>query len=131
MHELALAQAVVMTLVEEASKRALNNINAEVVVGELQSIDMEIFESNLNELKELVYQERKIKINIRIVREEARFKCNRCGYIWRLSDLSVAEDAKEAIHFIPEAAHSYIQCPRCGSRDFEIISGRGVYVRLI
>ena len=131
MHELALAQAVIMTLVEEASKRALNNINAEVVVGELQSIDMEIFESNLNELKELVYQERKIKINIRIVREEARFKCNRCGYIWRLSDLSIAEDEKEAIHFIPEAAHSYIQCPRCGSRDFEIISGRGVYVRLI
>jgi len=131
MHELALAQAVVMTLVEEASKRALNNINAEVVVGELQSIDMEIFESNLNELKELVYQERKIKINIRIVREEARFKCNRCGYIWRLSDLSIAEDAKEAIHFVPEAAHSYIQCPRCGSRDFEVISGRGVYVRLI
>jgi len=131
MHELALAQAVIMTLVEEASKRALNNINAEVVVGELQSIDMEIFESNLNELKELVYQERKIKINIRIVREEARFKCNRCGYIWRLSDLSIAEDAKEAIHFIPEAAHSYIQCPRCGSRDFEIINGRGVYVRLI
>jgi hydrogenase nickel incorporation protein HypA/HybF len=130
-HELALAQAVVMTLVEEASKRSLNNINAEVVVGELQSIDMEIFEYNLNELKELVYQERKIKINIRIVREEAKFRCNRCGYTWRLSDLPITEDAKEAIHFIPEAAHSYIQCPRCGSRDFEIISGRGVYVRLI
>ncbi len=37
----------------------------------------------------------------------------------------------ESIHFIPEVAHTYIKCPKCGSPDFEIIKGRGIWLEKI
>jgi hydrogenase nickel incorporation protein HypA/HybF len=44
---------------------------------------------------------------------------------------SLDEEAREAIHFLPEAAHAYIRCPKCGSPDFEILSGRGVWLESV
>jgi len=41
------------------------------------------------------------------------------------------EDASEAIHFIPEIAHTYIKCPKCRSPDFEVLQGRGVWLESI
>jgi hydrogenase nickel incorporation protein HypA/HybF len=43
----------------------------------------------------------------------------------------VSEDTAEAIHFVPEVAHTYIKCPSCGSPDFEIVEGRGVWLENI
>ena len=41
------------------------------------------------------------------------------------------EDVREAIHFVPEIAHTYIKCPKCGSPDFEVVQGRGVWLESI
>jgi hydrogenase nickel incorporation protein HypA/HybF len=35
---------------------------------------------------------------------------------------------REAVHFLPEAAHAYLRCPRCGSVDFDVAAGRGVSI---
>ncbi len=43
----------------------------------------------------------------------------------------LGENEQEAIHFVPEAAHAFIRCPACGSPDFEISKGRGVWVERI
>jgi hydrogenase nickel incorporation protein HypA/HybF len=48
-----------------------------------------------------------------------------------MGDMDIEDDIKEAIHFLPEAVHAYISCPNCGSFDFEIVGGRGVYIRRI
>ena len=132
MHEWALAESIILTVVDKAvneGKRVIEEID--IVIGELQAIDLEIFKYALNELKNMVKEEKGIEIrDYRITIEEAKFRCNRCGYVWRLKEAKLDEEAKESIHFIPEAVHAYMQCPRCGSRDFEIISGRGVYIRL-
>lgn len=132
MHEWALAESIILTLVEKAKSENKNVIESvEIVVGELQGIDIEVFEFALNELRNLAKEENNIIIkNFRIVEEKASFRCNRCGYVWKLDDISLSAEARESIHFIPEAAHGFIQCPKCGSHDFEIVSGRGVYIRL-
>jgi len=41
------------------------------------------------------------------------------------------EDESEAIHFIPEVAFVHARCPKCGSPDFEIMTGRGVSITSI
>ena len=33
--------------------------------------------------------------------------------------------------FLPEMAHTYLKCPKCKSPDFDIIAGRGVYIKNI
>lgn len=38
------------------------------------------------------------------------------------------KDKAEAVHFVPEVAHTYIKCQKCGSPDFKIASGRGVWL---
>ena len=41
------------------------------------------------------------------------------------------EDESEAIHFIPEVFLVHTRCPKCGSPDFEITTGRGVSIASI
>jgi hydrogenase nickel incorporation protein HypA/HybF len=131
MHEWALAEAIILSVVEEAKKSRKNVFNVEVIVGELQSVDLEVFKFALNELKTLAEQEQGVLIkSLKIYRERAKFRCNRCGFEWELSNEKLSEDAKEAVHFVPEVIHTYLQCPRCKSHDFEIVSGRGVYMRV-
>jgi len=131
MHEWALAESIILTIVNEAKKGGRYSFDTEVVVGELQSIDFETLEYALRELKTIAEQEHNISIKLKISRERAQFKCSRCGFTWRLADIELADDMKEVVHFVPEVIHSYMQCPRCKSHDFEIVSGRGVYVRFI
>jgi hydrogenase nickel incorporation protein HypA/HybF len=40
----------------------------------------------------------------------------------------LSEDDSESIHFIPEIAFAHFRCPKCGSPDFEIVTGRGVSI---
>ncbi|HID80509.1 MAG TPA: hydrogenase nickel incorporation protein HypA [Ignisphaera sp.] len=130
MHEWALAESIVLTIEYEAKRRGLKSIKVvEVVVGELQSIDRDVFEFALNELVASL-RERGIDVHkVDIESEEARFRCSRCGHQWSLSEVRISEFEKEAIHFIPDVAKIYIRCPKCGSHDFEIVAGRGVYVK--
>ncbi len=130
LHEWALAEAIVFAIEEEARKRNSKVIEVvEIVLGELQNIDEEIFEFALNELVSTL-REHGIDIHkLSIVREDAVFKCLRCGYTWRLRDTDLSDDVREAIHFVPDVARVYIRCPNCGSHDFEIIAGRGVYIK--
>jgi len=123
LHEWALAEAIVFAIEEEARKRNSKVIEvAEVVLGELQNVDKEIFEFALNELVNTL-REHGIDVHkLSIVHEDAVFKCLRCGHIWKLRDTDLSDDVREAIHFVPDVARVYIRCPDCGSHDFEIIA---------
>ncbi len=126
-HEWALADSVLTTALNYANGKKIKKIV--VVVGELQQIELEIFKLALEELKKLYNVEAEIVIE----EEEAIFKCNSCGYEWSFRDTldKLDEATKESIHFIPELSHSFIRCPRCGSPDYEIVKGRGVYIKEI
>lgn len=131
MHEWALAQAVISTvdkvIKEEEFKK---DVDVNVKLGSLQQIDQEIFDFAL---EEIISSGGLDIVNLNIEVEEAVLKCNICEKKWLYKDSLKAlnEDETEFIHFLPETSHAYIECPKCGSSDFEVIKGRGVWIESI
>ncbi len=133
MHEFALAEAVVRAALDTADRNGLSRLTRIVVqIGELQSIEREVFEFALREV--IPVSEPRIQAaRIDLERESARFRCRPCGREFGLDDAEGPsdEDESEAIHFIPELAHAFVHCPGCDSPDFEVTAGRGVLLRLL
>lgn len=128
MHEWALAEAVISTVSQIAEKEGLKEVSeVEIKVGELQQIELDILEFALSQLKTL--ELKKVKFNIETVRAE--LKCRVCGHQWIFSKERLNKDVAEAIHFVPEIAHTYVKCSKCGSPDFEILQGRGIWLESI
>jgi hydrogenase nickel incorporation protein HypA/HybF len=98
-----------------------------IKVGELQQIELDILEFALSQLKPAKFKNAQITIKI----EKAELKCRICGHQWVFSKEKLDKDSAEAIHFVPEIAHTYIKCPKCGSPDFEVLQGRSVWLESI
>jgi len=127
MHEWALAEAVISTALEVSRKKNVKEITElRIKMGELQQIDLEIFEFALSELTKNHEILKKTKIKIKM--EKAIFRCNVCGHEWSFAKDRLTSEESESIHFVPEIVHTYIRCPKCNSPDFEIIKGRGVWL---
>jgi hydrogenase nickel incorporation protein HypA/HybF len=125
MHEWALAEAVIAAVTEIAEReKFVKVLEVELRVGELQQIDEEIIKFALAQLK--TGKLKKTRFVIIIIK--AQLKCKVCGNQWVFNKKEVNQEIAEAIHFIPEIAHSYIKCPNCASPDFEIVEGRGMYI---
>jgi hydrogenase nickel incorporation protein HypA/HybF len=124
MHEWALAESVVDFARREAGGRRV--LRVDLRLGELQQVDPEVFGFALRELA----AESGIEPGaFRISPDPAAFSCRRCGRSWPLADgAALSDEEREAVHFLPESALVYGGCPGCGSRDFEITSGRGVWI---
>jgi len=128
MHEWALAEAVVSTILKIAEEEELKTIvEVKIKVGELQQINQEIFEFALSQLQLPILKNAKFSFET----VKAKLKCKVCEYQWSFDAENLGEDVSEAIHFIPEIAHTYLKCPKCGSPDFEIPVGRGVWLESI
>jgi len=125
MHEWALAEAVISTTSEIVEKEGIKEIReVRIKVGELQQIELDILEFALSQLKTSKFKN--TKFDIETVRAE--LKCRVCGHRWIFNREKLDENTAEAIHFVPEIAHTYIKCPKCGSPDFEILQGRGIWL---
>jgi hydrogenase nickel incorporation protein HypA/HybF len=127
MHEWALAEATVEAVRREAAGRRV--LGVRLAFGELQQVDRDIFTAALADLAPAAgIDAAAFHVGI----EAARFACRACAAAWALADLpGLSEDDHEAIHLLPEAAHAYLRCPRCGSVDFEVAAGRGVSITAI
>lgn len=123
-HEWALAEAIVEHVKARLGKdRALRKLV--ISLGELQAIDEEILRFSLTE----ILKSEGIGLHeLEFIREPAILKCRKCGHEWGLKEVGLSDEVREAIHFVPEVAHSFIRCPKCGSRDFEVVKGRGIYL---
>lgn len=126
-HEWALAEAIANYIKKSMEgKTILKKLT--ISLGELQSIDKDILDFALKEILRsmgiTVYE-----LNYEI--ELAVLRCRKCGYEWELDKSIFHEDILEAIHFVPEIIHSYFKCPKCGSRDFNIVRGRGLWIKEI
>ncbi len=130
MHEWALAESILTAAVEAAEKEKLKKITEiNIALGELQQIEIDIFRFALDQIiKEQGGKLKKVKIKIE--NEKSTLKCKICEHIWNFSDIlkKLNESESESIHFIPEVAFVHTRCPKCGSPDFEITSGRGVSI---
>ena len=128
MHEWALAEAVVKTATEIAEKENLKHVTEVTVrIGELQQVERPIFRFALSQLKPTNLQNAKFRIRT----AKTTLKCRVCGNTWIYDKKKVDKETAEAIHFVPEVAHSFIKCPKCASPDFEIVEGRGVWLENI
>ena len=128
MHEWALAEAVIAAASQIAEKEGLKEVTeVRVRVGELQQIELDIFNFALSQLKPQKFRQARFDVET----EKAELKCRACEHKWPLSENRLDRDSLEAIHIVPEVAHSYIKCPKCGSPDFEIIEGRGIWLESI
>ncbi len=130
MHELSLATGVVKTAIAHGERAGFDSITElSVVVGDLQQIDVEAFREMLKEqaLSNALTRAARIVIEP----EKPVLKCNNCGKEWVPALDSLSEHDSEAIHFLPESAKAYMECPECASKDVSIISGRGVYIKHI
>jgi len=123
-----LAEGVIKTVLLYLKESGSDKPKKVVIsVGELQQIDMDAFTFALNELKKGSIID---DVEFEFVEEKAIFKCENCGFEWGMKDIEdkLTEDISEAIHFLPELSHGFISCPRCGSKDFDIVKGRGVKI---
>lgn len=133
MHEWALAESVVVTIIKETENNNIKNISKVIIkVGELQQLNLVILRFALENIIEsygLSLDMSRIIIDM----DKGELKCKVCGRVWSFDEsLKRLQDSEtEAIHFIPEIAHIYIRCPECKSPDFEILRGRGVYIESI
>ena len=127
MHEWALAEAVI-----EATSAALAGRDPSclrtvtVKLGELQAVDREVFSFALATL----LRERPFRsASYALETEPASFRCASCEREWLLAETpGLGAETREAIHFLPEAAHAFVRCPSCGSPDYRVQAGRGVHI---
>jgi hydrogenase nickel incorporation protein HypA/HybF len=128
MHEWALAEAIIAAASQVAEKEGVKEVTeVKIKVGELQQIEIDILEFALSQLKTAKLEKARFSIKT----EKAKLKCRVCENQWFFSEQKLDEKAVEAIHFVPEIAHTYIKCPKCGSPDFEITEGRGVWLESV
>jgi len=125
MHEWALAEGVIAAALKVAVKGSIKEITEVIVdIGELQQVEHDVLVFALNILK--TSEMKAARFVLRSI--SAKMRCRACGEEWSFSPEELEEEVSEAIHFVPEVAHVYIKCPRCGSPDFEVVEGRGVWL---
>ncbi|MDA0747287.1 MAG: hydrogenase nickel incorporation protein HypA [bacterium] len=133
MHEWALAEGVLTSALKACDREGLSEITKIIVsIGELQQIEIDIFEHALKEVQP-ANEPRLASTDIQLRVEPAQFKCRICKREFTFPEAAknLVEEESEAIHFVPELAHTYFRCPDCGSPDFEVVQGRGVWIRSI
>ncbi len=128
MHEWALAEGIVKTAEKFAEDQGIVDVTeVKIMVGELQGIEHDIIDFALDQLRTPRMKNAKFVIEA----IPAKFKCRKCEREWGLNREGMDEATGEAIHFVPEMAHVYLKCPGCGSPDFEVAEGRGVWLASI
>jgi hydrogenase nickel incorporation protein HypA/HybF len=125
MHEWALAEAILASAKQVAEQEKLKEVTEVTIkVGELQQIELPILRFALTQLKPELFKNAKFHI----LKAKSTLKCRVCATTWQFNLKKLDKATAEAIHFVPEASHSFIKCPKCGSPDFEIVTGRGVWL---
>jgi hydrogenase nickel incorporation protein HypA/HybF len=126
MHEWALAEAILTSAKQIAEQEKLKEVTEITIkVGELQQVEPPILRFALSQMKTDIFK----NVIFRILKAKSMLKCRVCCTTWQFSLKKLDKTTAEAIHFVPEVAHSYIKCPKCGSPDFEIVIGRGVWLQ--
>lgn len=130
MHELVIVGGIIEAITELAEKEGKRVARFTVAVGELASFDKKLIEELLNEVKKGTNLE---NTAVAVEVEEARVLCRSCDSELGFKDLvePLGENEREMIHFLPELVSSFTYCPKCGGRDLEIKSGRGIRVSYI
>ncbi len=138
MHEWSLAEAVINSLIRLAEEKSITAFDeVEITYGEIMELEVLVFRTAFEELSKGTPLE---GTRLILKEEKAMFKCNACGAEWDLEtvekilaeEFSVIEEPlgtrESPLHFLPHLAPALLKCPSCGSRDFDLASGKGLYI---
>jgi hydrogenase nickel incorporation protein HypA/HybF len=130
MHEWALSESVAAAAEAVKKEKGLKRVSSvTVVLGAVQDIAPAAFKEIFDELK--LSRKGLEKTKLKIETELAAFDCNNCGAHFNFDRNKLPHETAEDIHFMPETLRFYINCPKCGSQDFKIAAGRGIYIKEI
>jgi len=125
MHEWALAEAIISAVSKYAQEERLKEITeVKIKTGKLQQIEPEILRFALEQIKTSDFKNTRFDVEV----VNAKLKCRICEEEWAPEMERLNKESSESIHFVPETVHAFVKCPKCGSRDLEILSGRGVWL---
>lgn len=98
-----------------------------MAIGEIADFNRELVEGLL---RDLVENSELKGAKVRVVVDKAEVRCYGCNSLWGFKDLiePLPEDFREMVHFVPELLSSFTKCPKCGSQDLHIESGRSVRI---
>ena len=132
LHEASIAQAII-----EAAEEALREHNirederveaVEIEVGALALVDVESLRFALEVLSKGTRLEG-ARFELRVV--TPRLRCRSCGYEWSVDVEGLDDNVKLFLHFAPDKVYEMLKCPRCGSRDIEVVEGMDVKLKSI
>ncbi len=124
MHEVALMEAVVKMASQLAEHKEIDEVRAvHIKSGGLQNMD----DDSLRFIFERLRKGRIKDAELIIEKIPAELRCNACHNVWVFDKSGLDDDSLESIHFMPELVHAFERCI-CGSRDFEILKGRGIWL---
>ena len=120
MHESAIAQSIVQTVLREAEKQDANKVETiDIEIGDLTFLGIEQVEFWVKTSFQGTIAE-DAKINFK--RIKGRLKCGACGYE---GDIKIVEDPAYHLH-VPS-----FSCPSCHSTHIDITRGKETYIRQI
>ncbi len=131
MHEASIALSILSKLEEitSSAKNVKRVTRVKISVGMLSMVDIEALKFALEVLSKGTIAEG-MRIDIEIAKP--RFKCSRCQHTWVMEDIpNSLTELKTILHLNPEVIVNYLQCPKCGSRDVEIIEGSSIILQSV
>ena len=133
-HEWTIATNIVDSMVNYAKTSGVKILGVKVYIGEMTLVDRRIL---ANAIKSML-KRFNMSCSVRTIIVEAKFKCESCGHVWRFSEVKdkvlreaqlIGEDPP--FHYISSLIYPFMTCPKCGSYDYKIVSGKTIEYKVI
>ncbi len=122
MHDIALMQSIADAVAEKLKGQKVREIKLGIAIGALHFVDSEHAEFWLQQLLRKQFGDKlKTKISVEILKPE--IKCG-CGF-------QGAVEKFNATHEMAHAGLIEIKCPKCGSKEAEIVKGKECVIKEI
>lgn len=122
MHDIALMQSIADAVTEKLKGEKVKEIKLGIAIGALHFVDSEHASFWLQQLLRKQFSD-KLKTKIRIETIKPEIRCG-CGF----------QGAVEKFNATHEMAHARIfeiRCPKCGSKEAEIVKGKECLIKEI
>ena len=115
MHDIALMQSIADAVAEKLRGKKVKEISLGISIGALHFVDSQHAEFWLRQLLRKEFGEKlKVKAGIETIKPEIRCGCGFRGAVKSFS----------ATHEMAHAGLVEMRCPKCGSREAEIVKGK-------
>jgi len=122
MHDIAIIQGILDTVVEKAQGLKPEEIKLNVAIGALKFVEPENAGFWLDEmLKKEFGSDLTLEIKIETIKPEIKCKCGFEGQVEKI----------HATHDMMHAGLVEMACPKCNSKEFDLVKGKEVLIKAL